>query len=91
MMVLGSLPMTTSPYVPDESNVGVWAWVILIAAVNVYWITFDLWARAHNHEYMTTEFREGLNNPLFGPLIMGLVAFTVVAFLVHMFNTQVRL
>ena len=79
-----------SPYTPDESNVGVWAWVILIIGVNAYWIGFDLWARANNHEYMTTEFREGINNQLFGPLILGLVAFTVVAFLVHMFSINVR-
>ena len=79
-----------SPYTPDESNVGVWAWVILIIGVNAYWIGFDLWARANNHEYMTTEFREGINNQLFGPLILGLVAFTVTAFLVHMFSINVK-
>ena len=78
-------------YAPDESNVGVWAWVVLIVAVNAYWISFDLWARANQHEYMTTEFREGLGNPLFGPLIMGLVAFTVVAFLTHMLHSTTRL
>jgi len=83
--------MTVTPYIPDESNVGVWAWVILILLANAYWIGFDLWARANQHEYMTTEFREGLNNPVLGPLIMGLVAFTVVAFLVHMFNGHVKL
>ena len=79
-----------SPYTPDESNVGVWAWVILIIGVNAYWIGFDLWARANNHEYLTTEFREGINNQLFGPLILGLVAFTVTAFLVHMFSLNVK-
>jgi hypothetical protein len=82
--------MVSTAYQPDESNIGVWAWVILIIGVNAYWITFDLWARSHNHEYMTTEFREGINHPLFGPLILGLVAFTVVAFLVHMFNVNVQ-
>ena len=76
----------TGPYRPDESTVGVWAWVGLIVLANAYWIIFDLWARANNHEYMTTEFREGMSNELFGPLILGLVAFTVVAFLVHMFQ-----
>lgn len=74
------------PYTPDESPVGIWAWIGLIILVNAYWIGFDLWARANNHEYMTTEFREGLHNPLWGPIIMGLVAFTVTAFIVHMFN-----
>jgi hypothetical protein len=83
--------MVVTSYNPDESSIGVWAWVILIVLVNAYWIGFDLWARANNHEYLTTEFREGLNNPYFGPLIMGLVAFTIVAFLVHMFNGSVKL
>jgi hypothetical protein len=73
-------------YQPDESSVGMWAWVGLIFLANAYWILFDLWARANNHEYMTTEFREGMSNELFGPLILGQVAFTVVAFLVHMFQ-----
>ena len=80
-----------SNYTPDESNVGVWAWVILIIGVNAYWIGFDLWARANNHEYMTTELREGINNPVLGPLVLGLIAFTVVAFLAHMFSVTARL
>jgi len=71
-------------YTPDETPFGVWAWLGLIVLVNAYWIGFDLWARSHNHEYMTTEFREALNDPLWGPVVLGLCAFTVVAFLVHM-------
>ena len=73
-------------YRPDEKPYGVIAWVVLILLVNAFWIGFDLWARKHNHEYMTTEFREGLRNTLWGPVIMGLCAFTVAAFLVHMLN-----
>ena len=83
--------MPTVPYTPDESNIGVWAWVILIVLVNAYWIGFDLWARVNQHEYMTTEFREGMANPLWGPLILGLVAFTVAAFITHMFSIGSKL
>lgn len=74
------------PYLPDESNAPLIAWVGLIILVNIYWIGYDVWARLSNKEYMTTEFKEGLHNTLYGPLIMGLVAFTVIAFLTHMLN-----
>jgi hypothetical protein len=71
-------------YNPDESNVPLWAWLGLFILANAYWIIFDLWARANNHEYMTTEFREGLHSELLGPFVLGLTAFTVTAFVVHM-------
>jgi hypothetical protein len=77
-----------SPYRPDESSAGIWFWIALIAIINATWISMDLWLRAHNHEYLTTEFKEGLRKPLWGPLIVGLLAFTVAAFLWHMFNTR---
>ena len=80
-----------TPYTPDETPYGAWAWLILFLGANIYWISFDLWARSHNHEYLTTEFREALNNQLWGPLLMGLVAFTITAFLVHMLNVDVKL
>jgi len=82
--------LVSTSYNPDESNVGVVAWVVLIVLANAYWIGFDLWARAHQHEYMTTELREGINNPVLGPFVLGLVAFTVAAFLVHMFSITVK-
>jgi hypothetical protein len=74
--------------VKSESNIGVWFWLILIIIINATWISMDLWLRAHKDEYLTTEFREGLQNPLWGPFIMGLVAFTIVAFLWHMLTTK---
>lgn len=73
-------------YTPDESPVGAWAWLILFVGINIYWISFDIWAYHNNHEYLTTEFREAMANELWGPLLMGLVAFTIVAFIVHMFS-----
>ena len=75
-------------YKPDESPIGVWFWLFLIFEVNATWIGMDLWLRSHNHEFLTTEFKEGLRNPWWGPLIVGLLAFTVAAFCWHMFNTR---
>jgi hypothetical protein len=68
----------------DESSIGVWLWVALIVGINVTWISMDVWLKKHNHEYLTTEFREGLHNELLGPLLCALVAGTVAAFVWHM-------
>lgn len=73
-------------YRPDESNIGVWLWIVLIIIINGTWIGMDLWLRRHNHEYLTTEFREGLRNEFFGPLLCFLVAGTVAAFVWHMWH-----
>ena len=72
----------------DESNIGVWLWVVLIVGVNATWIGMDLWLRAHRHEFLTTEFREGLKDGLLGPLLCFLVAGTVAAFVWHMFLSR---
>jgi hypothetical protein len=48
----------------DESNIGIWLWVVLVVGVNVTWVSMDIWLRAHGHEYLTTEFKEGLRNEL---------------------------
>lgn len=71
----------------DESSIGIWFWVALIVEVNVTWIAMDLWLNAHGHELLTTEFKEGLNNRLLGPFVIGLIAFTVAAFLWHMLTS----
>lgn len=72
----------------DESSVGVWLWLVLIVTINAMWISFDIWLRRNGHEYLTTEFREGLHNPVLGPFIAGATAFTIVAFCVHMWNVK---
>jgi hypothetical protein len=72
----------------DESSIGVWLWLVLFGVVNATWIGMDLWLKAHHHEYLTSEFREGLHNPLWAPILMGLVAFTVAAFLTHMLTSN---
>lgn len=74
----------------DETPIGIWLWVALIVIINATWIGMDLWLRAKHHEYLTTEFREGLRNPLWGPIITGLIAFTVAAFVTHMWNIRGR-
>lgn len=68
----------------DKSNIGIILWFVLVVVINVEWIAVDLWLRAHGHEYLTTEFREGLRNPIWGPFIAGAIAFTVVTFVTHM-------
>ena len=72
----------------DESPIGVWLWLALIIEVNATWIGMDLWLRAHHHEFLTTEFREGLRNQLWGPIVVGLLCFTIGAFCFHMFTTR---
>jgi hypothetical protein len=72
----------------DESNIGIWFWLVLIIEVNATWILMDLWLRAHHHEFLTTEFREGLRNELWGPIVVGLMCFTVGAFVWHMFTAR---
>ena len=69
----------------DESNIGVILWLVLFVVVNAMWISMDLWLRAHGHEYLTTEFKEGLKSP-WGPFLAGSVAFTVIAFATHMWG-----
>jgi hypothetical protein len=48
----------------------------------------DIWLRAHGHEYLTTEFKEGLRNELWGPIVVGLLCFTIGAFVWHMFTSR---
>lgn len=72
----------------DESSIGVWLWLVLIVVVNALWIGMDVWLRRHGHEYLTTEFREGLKNEVLGPFIAGATALTIVAFCVHMWQVQ---
>lgn len=72
----------------DESNIGIWFWVALIIGINVVWISMDIWLAKHHHEFLTTEFKEGLRNPVLGPLLCFLVAGTVAAFVWHMWSNR---
>ena len=81
--------MSKLNYVPTESPAPIYAWVILIILINAYWTFYDFVLCPHYRwEMMTTEVREGLNSAL-GCFIAGAVAFTVVTFIVHMWNIRV--
>lgn len=82
--------LTAAKVAVDEAPYGVWCWAVEIFLINL-WIPMDLWLGRNNHEFMTSEFKEGLNHPLWGPLIVGLLAFSVGAFLWHMFHSQGRI
>ena len=73
--------------VPNESNIGVWFWLVLIVAVNALWIGMDLWLDAHGFELLTTEFKEGLRDQLWGPVLAFATFGTIGAFLFHMLTT----
>jgi len=46
----------------DESNIGIWLGLICVALALLPWIPFDMWLHRHGHEYITTEFREALQD-----------------------------
>jgi hypothetical protein len=72
----------------DESNIGIWLWLALFIIVNATWIGMDLFLRWSGHEYLTTEFREGLRQPVWGPFLAFMVAGTIAAFLWDMYSTR---
>ena len=72
----------------DESPIGIYLWFALIVLINGTWIGMDLWLRANNHEFLTTEFREGLANEALGPLLAFLTSGTVAAFIWHMWHSN---
>jgi hypothetical protein len=71
----------------DESSIGIWLWLAEIILI-FSWVPIDLWLYHHHHELLTTEFKEGLRNQLWGPVIVGLCCFSVGAFTWHMLNTR---
>lgn len=69
----------------DESPIGAWLWLALIVqAVAEVWF-IDWWLHAHGHEYLTTEFREALANPLWGIVLAGATGAVVAVGLYHFF------
>lgn len=60
------------------------AWLVLFVLINVYWISYDLWAGRTGHFSMTHQMRDWLHEQLAGPLIFGLLTFVVGAFFYHM-------
>ena len=72
----------------DESNLGLWLWLVFFLTVNALWIGMDLFLRWRHHEYLTTEFKEGLNSTYWGPFLCFMVAGTVAAFVSHMWSSS---
>jgi hypothetical protein len=72
----------------DESNIGIWLWFALLVGTNVAWISMDLWLHYNGHELLTSEFKEGLKAPVWGPFLAFMVAGTVAAFIWHMLASR---
>ncbi len=85
-MLVTHLPIGGGIMSTDESSIGIYFWLAFIVIVNALWIGMDLWLKAHHHEFLTVEFREGLRNQLWGPVLCFLIAGTVAAFIWHMFS-----
>lgn len=60
------------------------AWLGLAIVINIWWISYDLWAWRTDHYTMTKQMRDWLHGPVSGPLIFGLLCFIVAAFMWHM-------
>lgn len=70
----------------DESPIGIYLWFVLIALISGEWIGMDIWLHSNGHEMLTTEFREGLAHPLWGPVLAFAVTGTISAFVWHMLH-----
>jgi hypothetical protein len=46
----------------DERPYGIWLWCILLVFILGYVVVADWWLHSQGHEFMTTEFKEGLDN-----------------------------
>ena len=46
----------------DESPIGIWLGLTCVALALLPWVPMDLWLKRHHHEYITTEFREALQD-----------------------------
>ncbi|MDQ1391803.1 MAG: hypothetical protein QOF30_780 [Acidimicrobiaceae bacterium] len=71
----------------DESNIGIWLWIVLILGIVATVVVMDLWLHRHGHEYLTTEFKEGLRSPVWGAVLVFLTAGTISALVWHFFST----
>lgn len=48
------------------------AWLVLLVAIFLYVLVYDLWAYTHPpHRMMTTQFRLWLTEPFAGPVVLG--------------------
>lgn len=72
----------------DESNIGIWLWLFMLADFAVTIIVIDVWLYKNGHEMLTTEFKEGLKHPAWGAVLAGVTGAVVCAFAWHMWNTR---
>lgn len=56
----------------DEKPYGIILWAALILFIFLFVLVSDLWLYRHGHEMMTTEFKEGIKNRVWGPVLTGL-------------------
>ena len=70
----------------DESLIGMWLGLICVALALLPWIPMDIWLKKHNHEFITTEFREALQGSgRLGILICGIIGAILGVALYHFF------
>lgn len=60
-------------------------WIIQLVLMFA-WLPMDIWLHKHGYEYMTTEFKEGLKDTLWCPILFFLTAGTAAAFVGHMWS-----
>lgn len=77
-----------SAHPTDESNIGIYLWLFMLADFAITIIVIDVWLYKNGHEMLTTEFKEGLRNPWLGWLLAGVTGGVVCAFAWHMWNTR---
>lgn len=70
----------------SERPVGVILWLVLIVGVTAYVVLADLWLHSRGYEMLTTEFKEGLRNMVYGPLIVGFSAGLIGGLVWHFFT-----
>jgi hypothetical protein len=70
---------------PDESNIGIWLWFVLLAEIVLTVVAMDVWLVHKGHEMLTTEFREGLKDPVWGVVLAAASAAVIGAAVWHFF------
>lgn len=72
----------------SEKPLGVIAWAILLVGILVFVVVADIWLHHKGFEYMTTEFKEGLDNPIYGPILTALWFGTFIGLTFHFYLSR---
>ncbi len=78
--------MTRFTVVTRETPVGVWLWPAMLVGFAVQVAAIDVWLHRHGFEFLTSEFREGLDDVVAGPIITGLSAGVVSGLAYHFYH-----